>query len=96
MKPRVVVDSNIYVSAIVFGGVPKSVLTLAELGQFEICISPAIRQEVERTLNRKFGWPQERIDLACSPLWDIAVNVETESFLSITGDPTTIAIWSVP
>jgi predicted nucleic acid-binding protein len=87
MKPRVVVDSNIYVSAIVFGGTPKSVLTLAEPGQFEICTSQAIRQEVERTLRQKFEWPQERIDLACSPLWAIAHNVEAEPFLAITDDP---------
>jgi len=87
MKLRVVVDSNIYVSAIVFGGVPKSLLTLAELGQFEICTSATIRQEVERTLKQKFQWPHEHIDFACSPLWAIAHNVDAEPFLAIADDP---------
>ena|SRR5580700_7655912 len=87
MKLRVVVDSNVYVSAIVFGGAPKSLLALAELRRFEICISAAIRQEVERTLKEKFGWPREHVDLACSPLWAIAHDVKAQPFLVVTDDP---------
>ena len=87
MKLRVVIDSNIYVSAVVFGGVPRSLLVWAELGRFEICTSPVIRQEVERTLSQKFEWPPEQIDQACSPLWTIAHQVVPELSLAVTDDP---------
>ena len=87
MKARVVIDSNIYVSAIVFGGTPKSLLALAERGRFEICTSRIIRQEVERTLKEKFGWAQKNINLACAPLWAIAYHVESRSCLNVTDDP---------
>lgn len=87
MKLRVVVDSNVYVSAIVFGGTPKSLLMLAEMGYFEICTSPVIRHEVERTLKEKFHWPQEQIHKACAPLWAIAHDVAPATTLAITDDP---------
>ena len=96
MKLRVVVDSNVYVSAIVFGGTPKLLLTMAEIGQFEICTSPAIRQEVERVLKQKFGWPQEQISRACSPLWVITHNVEPEPFLAVADDPEAYALPAEP
>lgn len=86
MKLRVVIDSNVYVSAIVFGGTPRSVLTLAELGRFEIFTSAPIRQEVERTLEQKFEWPREKIDRACKPLWEIARDVAPGRTLAVTDD----------
>ena len=36
---RAVVDTNVYVSALVFGGVPALALQLAELGAFQLVAS---------------------------------------------------------
>jgi predicted nucleic acid-binding protein len=51
---RVVVDSNIYVSALLFGGNPRQVIALGESRLVEIYASGAIKSEVERVLRHKF------------------------------------------
>ena len=53
---RVVADSNVYISALVSGGVPLAVLQLAEEGEFTLWVSEPIRAEVEAVLTRKFRW----------------------------------------
>ena len=42
---RVTADSNIYISALQFGGTPLRLLELALKGEIEIAISPAILNE---------------------------------------------------
>ena len=44
----VVLDSNIYVSALVFGGNPRTILELAEHGLFGVSVSHPIKADVER------------------------------------------------
>ena len=66
---RIVLDSNIYVSAFVFGGNPAAVLQQAEDSIFTLLISPALKQEVEEVLARKFRWPATLIRAACMPIW---------------------------
>jgi putative PIN family toxin of toxin-antitoxin system len=59
--PRVVIDTNIYISALNFGGRADDVLALARAGAIEIHISPAIIDEIVGVLARKFGWSAPRI-----------------------------------
>lgn len=61
---RVVADTNVYVSALVFGGAPEEVLLLAQAGAFSLYISPAIREELSRVLAEKFGWEETRVRAA--------------------------------
>jgi len=53
---RVVADTNVYVSALVFAGAPDEVLALARSGEIELFVSPPILQELRSVLPRKFGW----------------------------------------
>jgi predicted nucleic acid-binding protein len=53
----VVVDSNVFISALVYGGNPRRVLARAEAGDFGLALSAAIREETEGILKEKFGWP---------------------------------------
>jgi len=54
---RVVLDSNVYVSAFVFGGNPRAILEMAEQGLFEVSIAEPIATEVERILTEKLLSP---------------------------------------
>jgi predicted nucleic acid-binding protein len=49
----VVLDANIYVSALVFGGKPKRALQLAITGRVHASVAEPIRNEVRRTLRSK-------------------------------------------
>jgi putative PIN family toxin of toxin-antitoxin system len=73
---RVVLDTNIYISALNFGGTPEQVLTLARKGRMELFISAPILNEIERVLRRKFKWPMNRIGEASALLKEFATIVE--------------------
>ena len=53
---RVTADSNIYISALNFGGKPLQLLELARAGQIQLAISNAIITETSRILYTKFHW----------------------------------------
>jgi uncharacterized protein len=57
---RVVADTNIYISALNFGGVPDQVLALARRGVIAMFVSKPILKEIEGVLNGKFQWPPNR------------------------------------
>ncbi len=52
---RVVADTNIYISAVMFGGLPSSVLDLGLLRTFTLVISQPLLDELEDKLRVKFG-----------------------------------------
>lgn len=53
---RAIADTNVYISALNFGGAPEEILTLAKAGAIQLFISPPILKEVEGVLLRKFHW----------------------------------------
>jgi putative PIN family toxin of toxin-antitoxin system len=52
---RVVLDTNIYISALMFGGLPGVLLDLGLMQAFRLVISPALLDELEDKLRVKFG-----------------------------------------
>ena len=53
---RVVVDANVYISALVFGGVPQQVLDLISGRDLDLYVPHPIIEEVTGTLVEKFNW----------------------------------------
>ncbi|MGA9963857.1 MAG: putative toxin-antitoxin system toxin component, PIN family [Terriglobales bacterium] len=68
---RIVADTNVIVSALVFGGVPRRVLELADSAVCELFYSEAIQVEVRRVLLEKFDWSDAKVDEVLSGLWRI-------------------------
>lgn len=66
---RVVLDTNVLLSAILFGGKPEQVLKLARLEKIAAVTSPAILLELTNVLTTKFSWTHKEV-------------VETIAFLS--------------
>ena len=60
-KPRVVIDTNVFVSGLTFKGQPREALDLAWKGEIEVYISPFILKELTGTLKKDFGWSNEQI-----------------------------------
>lgn len=61
-KPTVCLDSNIYVSALGFGGKPFTVIELALNKEFLLVASPHILEEVRRNLTKKLGFKSSEVD----------------------------------
>lgn len=53
---RVVPDTNVLVSAIVFGGPPGRLVELAAEGHLQLVLSPPLIHELREVLRRKFGF----------------------------------------
>ena len=84
---RVVLDSNEYISAFVFGGPPRTLLERAEQGLFELVVSPFIQAEVAGVLtSSKFGWTAERASFAAKPLWAVARAVNPKKSIAACRD----------
>ena len=69
----VVADTSVYVSALVFGGVPQAALIQILNPPFSIAVSEEIKAELKQTLTHKFAWPDVRVAEACRFLWANAV-----------------------
>ena len=60
-KPKVVIDTNVFVSGLTFKGNPREVLDLIWRGDIEVCISSFILKELEETLKKDFSWDRDQI-----------------------------------
>lgn len=60
-KPRVVLDTNVYLSGIIFGGNCRHILDLMIKKEIKVVISPAILLEISQKLKQKFKWSQNQI-----------------------------------
>ena len=69
---RVAADTNIYISALNFGGTAEEVLSLGRTQAIQLFISPSILQEVEGVLLSKFRWSAARTRHAISAIQEFA------------------------
>lgn len=60
-KLKAVFDTNIFISAIIFGGNPKYCLELARKGEIKLISSRAILLELAKKLREKFLWEEGQI-----------------------------------
>ena len=54
---RVLLDTNVLISAILFGGVPRQLLEAALAGDLDLVTSQPLLAELETVLTRKFEFP---------------------------------------
>jgi putative PIN family toxin of toxin-antitoxin system len=85
---RVVADTNIYISALMFGGLPGSFLDLAFLRSFQLVTSPILLDELDEKLRLKFGLSQDDAARVRAKLESVALVVQPKTTLQvITEDP---------
>ena len=60
-KRRAVLDTNVYLSGIIFGGNCRHILDLMIKKKIRVIISPAILLEISQKLKQKFKWSQNQI-----------------------------------
>ena len=66
MIPKVVIDTNIYISAIFWGGKPRGVVDLGRNERILIFTSSDIEEEIVEKLRIKFRLAEDEILKCCS------------------------------
>lgn len=80
--PRAVLDTNVIISAVHFGGLPEELMLLANTGAIELFLSPLILEETARVLEEKLKWEKSRINRLLATLKEIATVIEPETVLN--------------
>lgn len=81
--PRVVADTNVYISALNFSGTADDVVALGRVGVVQLFISQPILEEIEGVLMRKFGWAAPRVREAAKAIRGFAVVVNPSEPVSV-------------
>jgi putative PIN family toxin of toxin-antitoxin system len=86
---RIVADTNVLVSALIFpGDAPEEVYRLALEGRVELVTSRPLLAELGRVLTAKFGWHEERAEEAVAGVFRVAALVEPQHVVvEIEADP---------
>ena len=72
---RIVFDSNVYISALLFKGIPGKILDMALKNEIILITSDEIVTETVRIFREKFKWPEHNIDKFVRRLSDISENI---------------------
>jgi putative PIN family toxin of toxin-antitoxin system len=83
---RFLLDTNIYISAILFGGKPKEVINLARDKKIEVVISEYILWEIREVLRRKFKFPTDRLNFIEHDILALARLVKSSSRIEIVNE----------
>lgn len=83
---KVVIDTNVFLSAFLFGGKPGKVLLLARREKIEVVISEVIIEEISRILKVKFSIDDWRIARIIEEINDVSrVVVPVEQCNGVVG-----------
>ncbi len=87
-KLKAVLDTNIFISAVLFGGNPGEVYRMGIKGLFDLVVSADILQEVEECLVQKFLWEPNKSQAFVSQIKRVAtvINVQ-EQVPEVCRDP---------
>jgi putative PIN family toxin of toxin-antitoxin system len=82
-KPKVVIDTNVFVSGLTFKGKPRDVLDLIWRGDIEACISSFILKELEETLKKDFSWDRDQIRHTIDKIKAKTILIQPENKVSV-------------
>lgn len=89
MIPLLVLDSNVYISAVLFGGKPRLIIQAALAGRVRLAVSASILEEIEEVLSgKKFKIPEAAAKEIVAEISNLAENVApVEKISRIKEDP---------
>jgi putative PIN family toxin of toxin-antitoxin system len=91
---RVVIDTNLWISGLLWHGRPGEVLRLAEAGELELCIAPSMIEELAQVLAyEKFQPRLQQLRLSPTEILTYAVDL---SLVFDLPDPTAVIVTADP
>lgn len=92
---RAVLDTNVIVSAVLFGGVPQEIIASAARGEFILVTSQTLLDELAEVLVGKFGWAPEVARAAQAEVETLARSVIPVAAPRVFRDPDDDALLAV-
>jgi putative PIN family toxin of toxin-antitoxin system len=84
---RVVLDTNVLISAILFGGNPRQILEKAIRGEIRLCLSEPILEELKGVLQRsKFDYSPEMIQVILTELTGVSDFVNPSKTINVVSE----------
>ena len=83
----VIFDTNIFISAFEFGGVPRDVFLLASAGLFDIRASEPLLDELSRVLRDRFEYSGEEVTEIRKRLEKLCTVIEPTERITDCSDP---------
>lgn len=84
---RVLLDTNVLISGILFRGLPRTLLERAIRGELHLVTSPVLLDELERILTERFRIPSELARLARGELETLAEVLAPNDEPAVSRDP---------
>jgi uncharacterized protein len=84
--PKIVIDTNIYISAIFWGGKPRMVMDLGRSGQVLIFISSDIEKELGNKLTTKFALSDEEKEQILIDLSTFTIPLKISQKIAVVDD----------
>ena len=85
--PRIVVDTNVWVLGIVFGGKPKQILRNIIDGQIQVVSSKALLAELAEVLSKKVKYTSEKVEQIAEQLEELVEIVQPRETIEACRDP---------
>lgn len=83
IKGPVVLDTNVYLSGIIFGGNCRHILDLLIGKKIRTVVSPAILLEISQKLTQKFKWRREQVFTTVKAIIKITKTVRPQQKIKI-------------
>jgi uncharacterized protein len=80
---KVTIDTNVIISAILFGGKPEVIIKLAEAQKIALVLSQDILAETAYVLRSKFSWENHKIEMVEAMFRQIALFVTPQQRLKL-------------
>jgi putative PIN family toxin of toxin-antitoxin system len=83
---RLVLDTNVYISAILFDGLPELPVRLARANRITLLTSEPIIAELIGVLRSKLAWPEQQLRDVEKELRTLASVIRTKSEMTVISD----------
>jgi putative PIN family toxin of toxin-antitoxin system len=84
---RAVLDTNVVISAVLFGGVSRNLLVRAIRGEIDLVTSPALLDELEDVLGEEFDFSRDAARATRSEIESLSDVVEPVDLPRVCRDP---------
>jgi putative PIN family toxin of toxin-antitoxin system len=84
---KVIVDTNVFISGVLFGGNPQTIIQLWLENKYIFCLSPELKAEILGKLKRKFSLSEENLQYIEESLDKKSRKYITKTTITLCKDP---------